>query len=219
MPTPIITICYDDREYADTIIAQLSCHGDLQLIKKRLPLGDYQLNQWLIERKTLADPVLSLCDGRLFSQIARLAESDFKVALLIEGKTQDISEYKIHREAIIGALCAISIHFHIPVLRSQSQTETAKLLYYCAQQLNHDTSDLKLTGRKPKRQKSRQLFILQSLPQVGPKLAKRLLCHFLTVEAVMTASENELTQVEGVGKKKAQKIRAILTHSAECPHY
>ncbi|MCL1123566.1 ERCC4 domain-containing protein [Shewanella surugensis] len=213
MQTPVISLFYDDREHAESIIVQLSKHDDLSLIKKRLTLGDYQINEWLIERKTLPDLVLSLCDGRLFSQIARLAESDFNVALLIEGKSQDIIEYKIHREALIGALCAISIHFHIPVIRSQSQTETAKLLYYCAKQLNHHTSDLKLTGRKPKRQKNRQLFILQSLPQVGPKLAKRLLCHFLTVEAVMTASENELIQVEGIGKKKAKKIRKILTAS------
>ena len=213
MPTPVISFFYDDREHADSIIAKLSSHTDLQLIKKRLPLGDYQLNQWLIERKTLPDLVLSLCDGRLFSQIARLAESDFNVALLIEGKSQDIEHYNIHREALIGALCAISLQFHIPVLRSQSQTETAKLLYFCAKQLNHHTSDLKLTGRKPKRQKNRQLFILQGLPQVGPTLAKRLLTHFSTVEAVFNASEHELIQIEGVGKKKAEKIRKILTAS------
>lgn len=213
MQTPVISLFYDDREHADSIIAKLSCHTDLQLIKKRLPLGDYQLKQWLIERKTLPDLVLSLCDGRLFSQIARLAESDFNVVLLIEGKSQDIEYYNIHREALIGALCAISLQFHIPVLRSQSQTETAKLLYFCAKQLNQNENQIKRGGRKPKRAKNRQLFILQGLPQIGPKLAKRLLCHFLTIEAVMTASEHELIQVEGMGKNKAKKIRKILTAS------
>lgn len=205
------SLFYDDREDAESIISQLSKHGDLNLIKKRLILGDYQINEWLIERKTLADLVLSLCDGRLFSQIARLAASDRCIALLIEGKSQDIEQYKIHREAIIGALCSISIHFHIPVLRSQSQTETAKLLYYCAKQLHQNNNQLKRGGRKPKRNKTRQLFILQGLPQVGPTLAKRLLTHFLTLEAVLTATEHELIQVEGLGKKKAQKIRHILT--------
>lgn len=130
------SLFYDDREHAESIISQLSKHEDLNFIKKWLILGDNQINQWLIERKTLSDLVLSLCDGRLFSQIACLAASDHRVALLIEGKSQDIGHYKIHREAIIGALCAISLHFHIPVLRSQSQTETAKLLFhYCDKQL------------------------------------------------------------------------------------
>jgi ERCC4-type nuclease len=68
-----------------------------------------------------------------------------------------------------------------------------------------------INGRKPKRQKNRQLFILQSLPQVGPKLAKRLLTHFDSIEAVFTASEKELIKVEGIGQEKALKIREILT--------
>lgn len=206
-----IDIFYDDREHAENVIHQLSQHGDLSLIKKRLIRGDYQLNGWLIERKTLPDLVQSLCDGRLFSQVARLAASSNNTALLIEGRTQDIANYQIHREAIIGALCSISINFHIPVLRSLSQTETAKILYFCATQLNQREYELTLIGRKPKRKKNRQLFILQSLPEVGPKLANRLLYHFNNIEAVFTAPVKELIQVEGIGQEKARKIREAIT--------
>jgi len=52
---------------------------------------------------------------------------------------------------------------------------------------------------------------LQSLPEVGPKLANKLLCHFASVEAVVTASEEALMQVGGIGKNKASKIREVLT--------
>jgi DNA excision repair protein ERCC-4 len=208
-----ITLYYDDREHADGIIQALSSYQDLSLIKKRLTLGDYQCHDWLIERKTLPDLVCSLCDGRLFSQVARLAASSHPTALLIEGSTKDIADYQIHREALMGALCAISINFHIPILRSLSQHETAKLLYFCATQLHRNETDLQLTGRKPKRRKNRQLFILQSLPEVGPKLASRLLHHFKSVEAVFTASEAALVQVDGIGKRKAKKIREVLTLS------
>lgn len=210
-PQHKMVLYYDDREHADTIIHELSSYQDVSLIKKRLTLGDYQCNDWLIERKTLADLVHSLCDGRLFSQVARLAASSQHTALLIEGCTQDIANYQIHREALIGAICAISINFHIPILRSLSQLETAKILYFCITQLHRNDTDLQLTGRKPKRRKNRQLFILQSLPDVGPKLASRLLYHFNNVEAVFTASETALMQVEGIGKQKAKKIREILT--------
>ncbi|WP_258955916.1 helix-hairpin-helix domain-containing protein [Shewanella woodyi] len=68
-----------------------------------------------------------------------------------------------------------------------------------------------INGRKPKRQKNRQLFILQSLPQVGPKLAKRLLSHFDSIEAIFTAPAEELIKVEGIGPEKARTIRSILT--------
>lgn len=119
--------------------------------------------------------------------------------------------YQIRREALIGALCSISINFHIPILRSLSQTETAKILYFCATQLNRRENELTLTGRKPKRKKNQQLFILQSLPEVGPKLASRLLYHFKNIEAVFTAPEEALIRVEGIGKEKARKIREALT--------
>ncbi|HIQ10110.1 MAG TPA: DEAD/DEAH box helicase, partial [Euryarchaeota archaeon] len=56
-----------------------------------------------------------------------------------------------------------------------------------------------------------QRFIVESLPFVGPKLAKQLLKHFGTVERVFTASERELATVEGIGQKRAKEIRRVLT--------
>ena len=125
--------------------------------------------------------------------------------------TPILTSCQIRREALIGALCSISINYHIPRLRSLSQAETAKILYFCANQLNRREHELTLTGRKPKRTKNQQLFILQSLPEVGLKLANKLLCHFASVEAVVTASEEALMQVDGIGKEKARKIREVLT--------
>ena len=207
----LIEIAYDDREHAEILLEQLSLHDNLYLVKKRLALGDYQISNWLIERKTLPDLVISLCDGRLFSQIARLSACDHNTALLIEGSSRDIASYDITREALIGALCSISINFNMPILRSLSQAESAKVLYFVAKQLHSRETELKLNGRKPKRKKNRQLFILQSLPQVGPKLAQRLLNHFDNIEAVFIASAEELSKIEGIGQEKARKIRDVLT--------
>ncbi|NRB23636.1 ERCC4 domain-containing protein [Shewanella sp.] len=211
MNNPLIEIAYDDREHADLLLAQLSLHDNVYLVKKRLTLGDYQIGNWLIERKTLPDLVVSLCDGRLFSQVERLSACDHNTALLIEGSSRDIASYDITREALIGALCSISINFNMPILRSLSQAESAKILYFCAKQLHGRETDLIHNGRKPKRKKNRQLFILQSLPQVGPKLAKRLLNHFDNIEAIFTASAEELCKIEGIGQQKSRKIRDILT--------
>ncbi len=147
----------------------------------------------------------------IFESIKLNLDSENNTALLIEGSSQDIAAYAITREAIIGALCSISITFNMPILRSLSQTESAKILYFCATQLNSRQTGAISNGRKPKRRKSRQLFILQSLPQVGPKLAKRLLIHFESIEAIFTAPEKELLKVEGIGLEKARRIREILT--------
>ena len=65
-------------------------------------------------------------------------------------------------------------------------------------------------GYRPKRLKSKQLYILQGLPKIGPKLVKKLLRHFKSVSKVMNASVRALTEVDGIGKISAERIREVL---------
>lgn len=67
--------------------------------------------------------------------------------------------------------------------------------------------------RQPKRLASRRLYVLQGLPGVGPALANRLLLHFGSVEHVITADHTLLMEVRGIGAKKAQRIRRLVSGS------
>ena len=62
-------------------------------------------------------------------------------------------------------------------------------------------------GYRPKGKRARQLFLLQGLPGVGPERAARLLERFGSVQAIMTASANDLATVDGIGEKTAAKMR------------
>ena len=53
-------------------------------------------------------------------------------------------------------------------------------------------------------------YIVEGLPAIGPKAAHNLLKHFRTVSGVFSASEEELCEVPGIGKKTASRIREIL---------
>ena len=55
-----------------------------------------------------------------------------------------------------------------------------------------------------------QLFIIESLPNIGPVNAKNLLEHFGTVANIINASESQLQEVEGIGKKTAVNIRKVV---------
>lgn len=70
---------------------------------------------------------------------------------------------------------------------------------------------LRRYDRKPKRGASRRLYVLQSLFGVGPALAQRLLIRFGSVERVVTADEESLAQVRGIGLKKAARIRELVS--------
>ena len=55
--------------------------------------------------------------------------------------------------------------------------------------------------------------VLIGLPGVDQTLARRLLCTFNSLEKIFTTPEEELSKVRGVGEKKAEKIRKVITSS------
>jgi ERCC4-type nuclease len=205
----LIHIIADDRECKSEVIASLSQIEDVDLNIRRLPIGDYKIdNRLIIERKTLKDFAISVIDGRLFKQTIRLANSNSKVVLILEGTASDTVELGVTREAMQGALITFSLILGIPVLRSKDPYETAQLIVYTARQIESIARDgMQRRGYRPKNKRKRQLFILQGLPGVGPERAVRLLARFGSVEAVVSASIDDLQTVEGIGKNIAEKIR------------
>ena len=58
---------------------------------------------------------------------------------------------------------------------------------------------------------AQQRAVVESLPNVGPTLARQLLEYFDTVENVMSAPESELKEVGKIGEKKAKQLRQLLS--------
>lgn len=211
-------IIVDDREKSTKLMDALSARGDVVLRVERLPLGDYLIdNKLLIERKTIMDLVVSIKDGRLFSQACRLVESDYLAAVLLEGTGADFKQTGMRREAVQGALVTLTLYLGLPVLRSRDANESARIMFYAARQGRAIVQDtLQRRGRRAKGKRTVQSKILQGLPLVGPQRAKQLLDHFGCVERTLTAGVDELQQVEGIGKNIAETLRwAVKENAAE----
>ena len=204
-----INIVADDRECKGDVIEFLSENENVDLSIQRLSMGDYQIdNRMIVERKTLKDFAVSIIDGRLFKQMIRLANSNSKSALILEGTVSDTAEIGMTREAMQGALITVSLILGTPVLRSKDPSETARLMVYIGRQIDSLVrGGLSRHGYRPKGKRRTQLFILQGLPGVGPERAGRLLDRFGSVEAAISASSNELQSVEGIGTGVAEKIK------------
>lgn len=213
---PSVILYMDNRE-ADTAVAKiLSKRCDLR--PKQLTVADYQLSQRVgVERKTVADFLQSLTDGRLFQQLGDMKKTFSRPILLIEG-TDDMFELRdIHPNAIRGALASIATDLKIPILWTKTQLETAELLYTIAKreqvQLKKNVSlRVKPNFRSTNQE---QEFLVGGLPKISSVLAKRLLKKFGTPEKVFTAKAEELQEVEGIGEKLAKKIRKLLTGKYE----
>ncbi|MDJ0817426.1 MAG: ERCC4 domain-containing protein [Desulfobacterales bacterium] len=208
-------IVADDRERKSDVIELLLEIENVEVDIRRLSIGDYQIGKRvIIERKTLKDFAISVIDGRLFKQMIYLANSKFEGVLILEGTSSDSIEIGVTREAMQGALINVSLIMGIPVLRSKNPVETAKLLVFIARQIESITNGgVQRHGYQPKGIRYRQRYILQGLPKVGRERADRLLDRFGSVEAVVSASIDDLQTVDGIGKNIAEKIKwAVSEH-------
>lgn len=181
----------------------------------QLESGDFLVDdQWLFERKTIRDLCVSLADGRLFKQGLRLLQSAYHPVVILEGCSKDIRDFGMRREAVQGAIVTLTVFFGLPVLRALDPAETVRLMHYTvAQGVRLAEGGVQRAGYRPKGRKARQLYVLQSLPRIGKTRAEALLEHFGGIEAVMSADENELVEVDGIGAPIAEKIRNLVKES------
>lgn len=204
----------DHREKSSQLFKTLQSYThNFTIETTHLKSGDYLLNNTILfERKTIADFLASLKSGRLFDQAYRLINSDYDPIIIIEGAAKNLKESKMKREALLGALVHIAVSTRIPVLRSASHEETARLLAYTAKQFNRDAVPqvnkpvIKKTGFRLTKQQKDALATLQNLPGIGTTRAIALMKEFGTLHKLFNAKEKELLKVEGIGGKIAKNI-------------
>jgi len=200
----------DSREGNSKVIRHLS-EMEMDVKVRSMAVGDYQVSdEVVIERKTAKDFVDSIIDKRLFKQARDLSEEFKRPILILEG--DDIYNGMIHPNAVRGTIAAIAIDFGISIIPTRNSEDTAAMIKRIAvrEQTGEKTPIQIRTDKKPVSLWEQQLFIVESLPNIGPVNAKNLLQHFGSVEKVLNASESELQEVDGIGEKTAKNIRKVV---------
>jgi len=200
----------DYREKASGIIDLLR-REDISIEVGKVSYGDYIINESItIERKTAKDFLISIVDGRLFRQLSNLKKYCPNPILLIEGNPYK-TELDFESNAIKGALISAQTVWYIPTIFSQNKKDTKDVILMIGKQDETFVDVVSLRGGyRPKRLKSKQLYLLQGLPKVGPMLAKKLLLHFKSVSRIRNATIEEFIEVDGIGRISAVKIREVL---------
>ena len=213
-PTPkkeeLPVVFADTREGNSKVIRHLS-EMEIDVKVQAMAVGDYQeSDEVVIERKTAKDFVDSIVDKRLFKQARSLMEEFKRPLIILEG--DDLYNGMINPNAIRGSIASIALDFGISIIPTRNAQDTAAMIKRIAirEQSGEKTPIQIRTDKKPVNLWEQQLFIIESLPNIGPVNAKNLLEHFGTVANIINASESQLQEVEGIGKKTAANIRKVV---------
>lgn len=205
-----IIVYADSREGNSKVLRALDTIG-VKILVKPMAIGDYQVSEEVaIERKTAKDFVDSIVDKRLFKQARQMREEFKKPIMILEG--DDLYSGFIGPDAIRGSIASIALDFGISIIPTRNSDDTAAMIKRIAiREQKADRVDIQIrTEKKPVNLWEQQLFIVESLPKIGPVSAKKLLSKFGTVKDIINASEGELQEVEGIGKKTSKNIRNVL---------
>jgi ERCC4-related helicase/ERCC4-type nuclease len=206
-------VLVDKREIRSPVARLLEKLGaDIEL--HTLEVADYVVSDRVgIERKTVDDFLSTLMDGRdLFGQISDLARTYERPLLIIEGEGLYTSR-QIHPNSVRGVLASIAVDFGVPIIFSRDEEDTAALINILAKREQSDEKrEINLHGKKTSMTiKEQQEYIISSLPEIGPAVARNLLKHFGSVEKIVAASREELMQVGLVGPKTADRIKEVVS--------
>jgi|LGVE01.1.fsa_nt_gb Fanconi anemia group M protein len=227
-PSQEVEVVVDSREPSEIIDELEACStNDYSVIPRveTLEVGDYVVSPEIaFERKTFPDFLHSAFDeneqhekGYLMRQVADLAREYRRPALIIEG--QELMELYtlrpgIHPNSIRGKLYAIANGFRVPIIWTMSTHDTAEMLVIAAKkaQLDNHTGKPSPHGKRSHLSlDEKQIYLITSIMGVGVDTATRLLNHFHTPRAIMSATVSELVSVPNIGPKTAKTITEVVS--------
>ena len=97
-------------------------------------------------------------------------------------------------------------------MTTKDELETANLLSVIAKrEQKEEKKAVAIRGEKTQMSlNERQQFLVEGLPNISAILAKRLLLHFGSIRDIANATEEELQEVDGIGKNIASEIIRVL---------
>ncbi|NHJ48468.1 MAG: DEAD/DEAH box helicase [Asgard group archaeon] len=206
-----VGIIVDSRESKSGIAKELSLM-DIDLKLQQIPIGDFIVSSRIgIERKDVADFSQSIIDGRLFPQLIAL-KKNFPIAILIIEGDSIYGHRALNPEALRGAITSITIDFNIRIIWTRNTRDTSRFLRNIAQreQKQSDRTPIIRYDKAPVDTSDLLEYIVAGFPNINAVLAKRIMTKFETLENFFSASEEEIQEIKGIGKKLAQEIKKLI---------
>jgi len=202
-------IIVDTREKQSLVYSYL--FGKNANVKfEKLDIGDYLIGDIIIERKTFKDFQASIIDKRLAKQLIEMKKYP-QSFLLLEGFLYNFSDSIINENAIRGMILSCALDFGIPVIYSENEEDSAKILLVLARRLEKPDKENSLRFKKTEMTfEEQKQFILEGFPGIGPTTAKALLEKYKTLEKIFSCPKEKLAKTELFDEKKLDNFNKLL---------
>jgi len=208
-PNPNTKIIVDTREKQSLIAANL-VEQKANITFEKLDIGDYLIQDTIIERKTFSDFISSMISKRLQVQLINLKKYPRRF-LILENFHYNYKDFNIHENAVRGMLISIATDFQIPIIYTKNETDTAKFLISTAKRYEKKKTMLSLRQTKTSKSLEEQKqFILEGFPGVGPTIAQELLKKYKTLKNIFHIQKEELEEINKFDKNKIETFKRLL---------
>jgi ERCC4-type nuclease len=221
LSTPLpetVTLEIDDREY-DWLVTRLTGVHNLHVMRTRLPVGDFRARhgdrELVFERKTAADLVASLQDGRMTTQVRALSELGSPCCFIVEGGVFG------HRGLPITKLAAMQSRLvfgmRMPIVETIDRAHTAYALvtsirdHFFGVGDKFDLEPVRLKGAGPVEIAK---VMLETIPGISPTRSAALLRRFGSLGGIARATAERIAEIDGIGRKTADRLHEVLRAGA-----
>ena len=168
-----------------------------------------------VERRTGATFLRGIKDKSLFTSAIYLREHFALPVLVVEGSV-DYTYTRFGPQAVLGALSSMMLEYGVSVLSTPTPEETVALIAMMARQEQMGIPEVSLI---PKRTAvdlpDMQRRLIEMLPGCGRVIARELLQRFGSVECILSATQDQLRAVPGLGARKVREIHRVLSAEYE----
>lgn len=181
-----------------------------ELLVQSLEVGDYFINDIIIERKTMNDFISSMLSRRLLEQLKNMQQYPKKLLILEGEANKELETTQLNPNSIKGMILSASLDFNTPIIKTKNEQETANYLYLLAKKQYKPQNEISLHGRIPKTKEEQKKYILESFPGIGPKTAEKLINKFKTLKQIFSLDKKDFLDNKLLNEKTAEEFKKIL---------
>jgi len=197
-----------DRAVASGLDEALRKAG-LETERETLECADVVLSDRVaVAVRTVQEFIEEMSDGGMLSQLGKMKHQYLHPILIVQGPPVG-KGVQAGNAAVYDALGELLSQFHMPILSTLGTGETVEALL-ALQRQEEAKGRPQRSVQTTLDHSSRQLFIVQGLPNVSTTLAQRLLERFGSVKGIAEATPEQLMEVDGVGRVIAEGIHTVM---------